>query len=231
MSVSLRFSRQAFEDAPDSSALAAELRAALAERLHATCNHRAEADLIVEELRALGHALYSWDDDDNNVWWGDDYVHPPLPNRFLLHMAWPDPSDPNAFPADLVVEVLFGPWPRRSGAADLVELTPKLNRNAQELLLVQVRDALQEVDEPRFAQLVSDALTEPDEVFEEFLVSNTLWGGSGSIADQAGLGRENRRRLEATLIALGEQQIADGKVNARTSKWVEVFKQWREGKS
>jgi hypothetical protein len=63
-------------------------------------------------------------------------------------------------------------------------------------------------------------------------VSNELWGGAASVADQAGLdaGRPERRQLEAALLALGEEQIAAGKVNARTWMWVDAFKYWqREG--
>jgi hypothetical protein len=48
-----------------------------------------------------------------------------------------------------------------------------------------------------------------------FLSSNELWGGAGSIADQAGLdhGRAGRRLIEAVLIQLGETQLARGIAN------------------
>jgi hypothetical protein len=63
----------------------------------------------------------------------------------------------------------------------------------------------------------------------QFLVSNELWGGAGSIADQAGIdaGRSMRREVESALIDLGEEQIRRGVVNPRTATWVEAFKQWR----
>jgi hypothetical protein len=57
-----------------------------------------------------------------------------------------------------------------------------------------------------------------------------LWGGSGSIADQAGLAlgrRDGRRRIEQALIALGEEQIRTGHVNIRTAPWVGTFKDWQ----
>jgi hypothetical protein len=74
------------------------------------------------------------------------------------------------------------------------------------------------------------ALSSPDESLLAFLTSDALWGGSGSIADQAGLalGRRNgRRRIEQALIALGEEQIREGHVNIRTASWVDTFKDWQ----
>ena len=64
---------------------------------------------------------------------------------------------------------------------------------------------------------------------EAFLNSNTLWGGAGSIADQVGIseGREERRKVEALLINLGEFQISEGHCIQRTKMWVEAFKQWQ----
>ena len=54
----------------------------------------------------------------------------------------------------------------------------------------------------------------------------------GSIADQAGLthGREERRLVEATLVAVGLEQLRQEIVNVRTQSWVDVFSKWqREG--
>ena len=68
-----------------------------------------------------------------------------------------------------------------------------------------------------------------DEGVEAFLKSNTVWGGAGSIADQVGVpqGREERRKVEALLIDLGEFQISEDHCNQRTKMWVDVFKQWK----
>lgn len=49
-----------------------------------------------------------------------------------------------------------------------------------------------------------------------YLVSNDLWGGAGSLADQA---------LDDT--PLGEMQMALGIWNARTRSWVDAFRGWR----
>jgi hypothetical protein len=75
-----------------------------------------------------------------------------------------------------------------------------------------------------------NALSSPDELPIGFLTSDELWGGSGSIADQAGLAlgrRDGRRRIEQALIALGEEQIRTGHVNIRTASWVGTFKDWQ----
>lgn len=64
------------------------------------------------------------------------------------------------------------------------------------------------------------------ESLEEYLVSNDLWGGAGSIADQAGIGTSKRSAIDAALVALGRQQILQGHVNARTRFWVEALSRW-----
>ncbi len=62
----------------------------------------------------------------------------------------------------------------------------------------------------------------------QYLVSNDLWGGSGSIADQACISsRKDRRKLEKSLIDLGRIQMKIGKVNVRTGSWVDAFDKWR----
>ena len=62
----------------------------------------------------------------------------------------------------------------------------------------------------------------------DFLTSNTLWGGAGSIADQALLQEpEARKKLESILIELGSAQIALGRVNVRTELWTSVFERLR----
>lgn len=82
------------------------------------------------------------------------------------------------------------------------------------------------------AQAVRRALDASDEELRTFLVSNELWGGAGSIADQAGAsrGREARRPIEAALARLGLEQMRQGLVNVRTEMWVDAFSKWqREG--
>jgi hypothetical protein len=79
------------------------------------------------------------------------------------------------------------------------------------------------------ANAVSAALGGSDAELTRFLVSNELWGGSGSIADQAGVGvdRTARNVIEPVLADLGEEQIRLGKVNVRTEMWVGAFRKWQ----
>ena len=61
-----------------------------------------------------------------------------------------------------------------------------------------------------------------------FLTSNSLWGGAGSIADQALLeSPDARRKLEDILIRIGKAQQGLGRVNVRTEMWVSFFKSRR----
>jgi hypothetical protein len=60
-----------------------------------------------------------------------------------------------------------------------------------------------------------------------FVMSNELWGGAGSIADQALGGRSAERlQLERLLIELGREQIAMGYANPRTEMWTSAFTEW-----
>ncbi len=83
--------------------------------------------------------------------------------------------------------------------------------------------------EPNYAKAA--ALSSMESELEAFLTSNELWGGAGSIADQAGGAdrTDARREIEALLIELGTEQIRLGKVNPRTAMWVQAFTEWREG--
>jgi hypothetical protein len=84
-------------------------------------------------------------------------------------------------------------------------------------------------DEPRAARSVEDAAAGSSEQRITFLQSNELWGGPGSIADQAGLRLErgeSRRRIERALRDLGLEQLRLGVVNARTAIWVKTFSRW-----
>jgi hypothetical protein len=98
-------------------------------------------------------------------------------------------------------------------------------------LLARLADALGQCGDDDYVAVVTNALASPDESVVAFLTSNELWGGSGSIADQAGLAlgrRDGRRRIEQALIALGKEQIRAGHVNIRTASWVDTFKDWEE---
>jgi hypothetical protein len=84
-------------------------------------------------------------------------------------------------------------------------------------------------DSPSLAQAA--VLSAAEGKLDDFIKSNELWGGPGSIADQAGLkaGRtEGRKEIERALIALGKEQVAQGKVNPRTAGWVNTFLEWND---
>jgi len=72
------------------------------------------------------------------------------------------------------------------------------------------------------------ALLGDDNKMWDYLVSNELWGGAGSVADQAVLKiPEARAQLERLMIRLGREQMRLGRVNGRTEIWVNVFEKWR----
>ncbi len=94
-------------------------------------------------------------------------------------------------------------------------------------LLEQLRDQLSAGGEHRFAGDVDAALASCDDAVAAFVMSDELWGGAGSIVDQALGGRSPaRRQLEQLLIELGREQIARGHRNARTEIWISVFHEW-----
>ena len=62
----------------------------------------------------------------------------------------------------------------------------------------------------------------------DYLVSNELWGGAGSVADQAVLEfPDARAQLERLMIRLGREQMSLGRVNVRTEMWVTAFEKWQ----
>ena len=76
------------------------------------------------------------------------------------------------------------------------------------------------------AAIARDHSWASDTELESFLMSNELWGGAGSIADQAGVasgGGSRVREFEIALADLGAEQIKLGKVNCRTAMWVRAF--------
>jgi hypothetical protein len=94
-------------------------------------------------------------------------------------------------------------------------------------LLKELRNMLAAGGEDRYLSEVDAALAGDENVLWSFLTSNELWGGAGSIADEAlGPGRESRRPLEQLLAQLGRTQLAMGRTNPRTESWTLAFEQW-----
>src|ERR1700730_14892729 len=100
-----------------------------------------------------------------------------------------------------------------------------------------VREILQEISEllakhNGSSNALAIALLGDENKLWDVLVSNDLWGGAGSVADQALLELpEERRLLDGLMIRLGREQIRLGKVNIRTQMWVSVFEKWRADKA
>jgi hypothetical protein len=95
--------------------------------------------------------------------------------------------------------------------------------------LATLEAVLSQHGEMRDAELVRRALTGSVEELRAFLSSNELWGGAGSIADQAGIDQGSRARnaIEAALVRLGAEQMRQGLVNVRTEMWVDAFSKWQ----
>jgi trimethylamine:corrinoid methyltransferase-like protein len=98
--------------------------------------------------------------------------------------------------------------------------------------LRQLSTVLRECGAQVSAARIEDAISGSEQEMDVFLTSNELWGGAGSIADQAGKQAGSRtdcsRKIESALVQLGKEQIRAGKVNPRTAMWVSTFEQWEK---
>lgn len=105
-----------------------------------------------------------------------------------------------------------------------------MNESKASDLLESIFKFLEENESPSYTHSLKSEYE--NNGLQAFLTSNSLWGGSGSIADQAGIdgGREKRRKIESMLIDLGNFQINEGILNQRTKMWTEVFTKWKETK-
>jgi hypothetical protein len=96
-----------------------------------------------------------------------------------------------------------------------------------------VRDTLQKISEllerhNASSNALATALLGGEDKMWGYLVSNELWGGSGSVADQALLELPTaRRQFDGLMIDLGREQMSLGRVNVRTQMWVSTFEKWR----
>ena len=96
-----------------------------------------------------------------------------------------------------------------------------MNEKSVKKILSEICELLIECGESHKTQLVQRALEGNEEKLANFLVSNELWGGAGSIADEACLeDNQKRESLKKLLIKLGKIQIRAKIVNGRTSMWV-----------
>jgi len=101
-----KFAREAFEGSGEPERLALELEATLERRFAAAADCFDAIHELVDELRALGHPIYSFDESDDFAIWCDDWVSPSSPNELIIDFRF-------AEGAAREVEVSFGPRPRR----------------------------------------------------------------------------------------------------------------------
>ena len=102
-----------------------------------------------------------------------------------------------------------------------------MEREQCKVALSEIARLLEVGGEHSTAEMIRRALDANNQELEEFLASNELWGGAGSIADQSLIDdKARRKRLEQLLIRLGRLQITIAKANIRTPMWVEAFEKW-----
>ncbi|MBX3736475.1 MAG: hypothetical protein KF715_07300 [Candidatus Didemnitutus sp.] len=94
--------------------------------------------------------------------------------------------------------------------------------------LTALAELLEKAEKDRFSRYIRTQLEGSDETVRDFLRSNELWGGAGSIADEAGVECDDvaRRNFWAAMSSLGKAQISAGVTNPRTPFWTDAFAQW-----
>ena len=93
--------------------------------------------------------------------------------------------------------------------------------------LKELLELLRNGNEPHQAGQIEEALSGTDDDLKAYIISNELWGGAGSVADQALIEtRESRPKIEKLLAELGEIQMKYGIMNVRTEMWTSTFREW-----
>jgi membrane protease YdiL (CAAX protease family) len=94
--------------------------------------------------------------------------------------------------------------------------------------LAAVRDVLRRYELP-MAERIDHVLQGPDREVQDFLVSDELWGSTGSIVYRAGVAPswEAQHDCADAFSALGEWQSVHGYVNPDATDWVLFFRQRR----
>jgi hypothetical protein len=83
-----RFSYDGLLGAADRPRLLEELSAELTRRLRAAADPEREGRVLIEELRSLGHDLWSFDESDDFQLWCGDYVSPKQPWELLVEIFY-----------------------------------------------------------------------------------------------------------------------------------------------
>ena len=99
-----------------------------------------------------------------------------------------------------------------------------MNEKLVKKILSERHELLIDCEEIHSSQFIQEAYEAKGGELKNFLVSNELWGGAGSIADEACIdNKQHRELLEKLLIKLGKIQTNAKIVNSRTDMWVTAF--------
>lgn len=94
-------------------------------------------------------------------------------------------------------------------------------------ILTKIKGLMHAGNDQEYFEMIQKVLQGNDEELWAFLTSNDLWGGAGSIADQALIDDKGlRKELEKLLIDLAAQQEKIGRLNSRTKSWADAFIAW-----
>jgi hypothetical protein len=97
--------------------------------------------------------------------------------------------------------------------------------------LTELKELLRIGGEHYLVKQIGDALEGSDDALRAYLISNELWGGAGSVADQALIGREGQRKqFENLMIRIGKTQMSMKLKNVRTEMWVDTFEIWQKSR-
>jgi hypothetical protein len=100
-----RFCLSAFRQAGDADALCEELSLLLTERLRAATDRAVEERLIIEDLRGLGHDLWSFDDNGDGGAWCADWTRPSAGPTLVVQTTYGFDPDSDS---ESGVDVSFG---------------------------------------------------------------------------------------------------------------------------
>jgi hypothetical protein len=101
-------------------------------------------------------------------------------------------------------------------------------KEAQEIL-ISLRDLLLSQGEHGYAELLNGVIGGSEEKIWSLLESNIVWGGAGSIADQACIsGEEEQKKFYELMVKLANLQDKAGRLNERTMMWAAAFRSWNE---
>ena len=91
-----RFSYASLAASADRERFASELQDVLTQRLRGAADPVRECRVVVDELRVLGHDLWSFDESTDFQIWCGDYVNRRQRWELILHLSYPEDEPPAA---------------------------------------------------------------------------------------------------------------------------------------